>query len=291
MVNNSEAARRTRQRQDTAQKLQFEAQIAPKMRGFYRRVTDDFVLLYSDLGLMIDFNLYLDELTDILRTHYRKVSTVFGRKVRAQLKSASLVLDQKQGESLINQALRAFVNSQPVRSAQTIMTSLAAKFRELTQKVITSTTEALNNSGIAQEVARRFRVQIPGRANTVALSETQLAAEAAKNIEVQTMADNDITVNDTEVTRATVKEWNAVLDSKTRDAHVTADGQRRPIDDPYIVSGQRLMYPGDRSLGASASNVINCRCGSQFLIDAVTLSAEQVDTRRRDFSGNSPVII
>lgn len=56
------------------------------------------------------------------------------------------------------------------------------------------------------------------------------------------------------------KVWRAVGDSKTRPAHRAASGQVRLLDEPFIVGGEKLMYPGDWSLGASAGNTINCRC-------------------------------
>jgi len=33
-----------------------------------------------------------------------------------------------------------------------------------------------------------------------------------------------------------------------------------PLDKPFIVSGEPLMFPGDGSKGASPGNLINCRC-------------------------------
>lgn len=56
------------------------------------------------------------------------------------------------------------------------------------------------------------------------------------------------------------KQWVSTHDSRTRDAHLDADGQIVDIDEPFIVDGEKLMYPGDTSLGASGSNTINCRC-------------------------------
>lgn len=63
------------------------------------------------------------------------------------------------------------------------------------------------------------------------------------------------------------KQWLTSRDSRVRTPtksspfdHRSADGQVVPIDQPFLVSGERLHYPGDRSLGASAGNVINCRC-------------------------------
>lgn len=55
------------------------------------------------------------------------------------------------------------------------------------------------------------------------------------------------------------KEWVAVMnDNKTRDAHRKANGQQVPIDEPFDVGGEKLMYPGDPN--GSAKNVIRCRC-------------------------------
>ena len=63
------------------------------------------------------------------------------------------------------------------------------------------------------------------------------------------------------------KEWIDAGDARVRPAgkptpfdHVSANGQRVPMDDPFTVSGEKLMFPLDTSLGASAGNVIQCRC-------------------------------
>ncbi|RYM02791.1 hypothetical protein EWH99_10675 [Sporolactobacillus sp. THM7-7] len=56
------------------------------------------------------------------------------------------------------------------------------------------------------------------------------------------------------------KTWHSTHDSRTRHTHVEADGQTVRFEDPFIVDGQELMFPGDSSRGASAKNVIQCRC-------------------------------
>jgi len=33
-----------------------------------------------------------------------------------------------------------------------------------------------------------------------------------------------------------------------------------PLDEPFTVGGEELMFPGDDSLGATAANIINCQC-------------------------------
>ena len=61
------------------------------------------------------------------------------------------------------------------------------------------------------------------------------------------------------------KEWSSVMDDRTREGkfnHLLPDMQIQPNDKPFIISGERLMFPGDISLGASGGNVIQCRCAS-----------------------------
>lgn len=54
------------------------------------------------------------------------------------------------------------------------------------------------------------------------------------------------------------KKWIATLDRKTRDAHAELDGQIVDADQPFIVDGMEIMYPGDPN--ADPSLVYNCRC-------------------------------
>lgn len=58
------------------------------------------------------------------------------------------------------------------------------------------------------------------------------------------------------------KLWLSQEDGKVREAHQEAadEGRWYPIDDPFVVGGEKLMYPGDTSMGASPENTIQCRC-------------------------------
>lgn len=58
------------------------------------------------------------------------------------------------------------------------------------------------------------------------------------------------------------KRWVATHDSRTRDAHIHADGQTVKSKEQFIVGGEKLMYPGDGRNGASGWNIYNCRCTS-----------------------------
>ena len=62
------------------------------------------------------------------------------------------------------------------------------------------------------------------------------------------------------------KEWSAILDDKTREAHRLADGQVVGIEEDFIVDDEPLMYPGDDSR-ASIGNTINCRCTAMYFYE------------------------
>lgn len=54
------------------------------------------------------------------------------------------------------------------------------------------------------------------------------------------------------------KKWLAILDSRTRDTHKDLDGQTQEVDDPFVVDGDEIMFPGDPT--AKPALTYNCRC-------------------------------
>ena len=55
------------------------------------------------------------------------------------------------------------------------------------------------------------------------------------------------------------KKWLATLDQRTRDTHQALDGQEQPIDEPFVVDGMKIDYPGDPL--APPELVYNCFVG------------------------------
>lgn len=62
------------------------------------------------------------------------------------------------------------------------------------------------------------------------------------------------------LTGKTRKRWVAMMDRRTRETHRIANGQVMPISEPFQVGDSLLQFPTDTSLGASADEVVNCRC-------------------------------
>ena len=72
------------------------------------------------------------------------------------------------------------------------------------------------------------------------------------------------------------KGWMSKVDGLERPAHLMAHSLYGmapiPINVPFTVGGDRLMFPGDRALGAKADNTMSCRCMSTY----TNASGEQI---------------
>ena len=62
----------------------------------------------------------------------------------------------------------------------------------------------------------------------------------------------------------TKKKWIDVGDKMERKTHLKVGGTILPIDEPFSVGDSLLQFPKDTSLGASADEIVNCRCSIQY---------------------------
>ena len=113
-----------------------------------------------------------------------------------------------------------------------------------------STTGELPPREFAKEIRTLFNNEITnGRSRTIARTESTAAANFAHH---EAYAEGAVA----EV------EWVAAGDGRVRQDHADANGQRVELGQPFSVGGDLLLFPGDSSQGASAANVVNCRCVS-----------------------------
>lgn len=59
------------------------------------------------------------------------------------------------------------------------------------------------------------------------------------------------------------KQWLATGDERVRHSHAAANGQVRPLTEPFYVGGAPLLFPGDPH--GPGHEVINCRCALLIL--------------------------
>lgn len=100
------------------------------------------------------------------------------------------------------------------------------------------------------------------RANAIARTETMEAMETAQHEAYRQTVDRLGLDPVTDVE----KGWRATSGDRTRDTHMALHGQVvTGLDTPFLsFSGAQMRYPGDRSLGAPASEIVQCRCHPNY---------------------------
>lgn len=63
--------------------------------------------------------------------------------------------------------------------------------------------------------------------------------------------------------RILMKQWDTTMDEKERAAHRLANDKVVTLNQPFIVGGEEMMFPGDPT--GSPENVCNCRCDLKIL--------------------------
>ena len=102
------------------------------------------------------------------------------------------------------------------------------------------------------------------RGDTIARTETIASLNAGRDQGIRQLIEAGNITED-----QVVKVWDSGgPDGRTRDTHLALEGQRKRLDEPFVSpSGARLMFPGDTSLNAPASETVACRCAIRFDID------------------------
>lgn len=253
-----------------AKKLKLEATFYPEVKAYFNTIRMEFEKFYSVTGRAISMEQYEPMTLSLIDKQYRRVTNAFKNDLRGEKKQDDTLADEE--TDIINTAIITFVLLKSKISALQILDTNAKNITEaigrariaLFEKGIPET-----NKAIAQEASAILKTKFNGRANTIAISETQHPAEAAKSIEANVLAGEapaeDLPIGGVAaagyIVKKATKTWRAVLDEKTRGFHAVADGQTVNITQSFFVGGEYLRYP--RASEASAKNIVNCRCSSE----------------------------
>ena len=267
MLNTNEQERRKNASKDLAIKLSFELALYKVLRPLFMGYSKEFVKKYSALALFPNIESFNATMRKTLVEHYKAVARKFSRRAVDELgvpENHSAVLDRIGNITDTHHSVRA-AQSADIISDTTQKDLLGAIQKTKTDALQTG--EILSKEDLARRASLEFDKKSLGRLNIISATETQNPAEHAKQTEVESLAHHDAIVQGVNLKTATKqKQWLAVLDNVTREAHAEADGQMVEFDMPYIVNGQSLMFPGDMSLGATIDNTINCRCSSIIIV-------------------------
>lgn len=63
----------------------------------------------------------------------------------------------------------------------------------------------------------------------------------------------------------TKKKWNTEMDKDVRKTHRKVESVVMDITEPYFVGDSLMLFPKDTSYGASAEEIVNCRCTIEYI--------------------------
>lgn len=210
----------------------------------------------------------------LLAQVYAAVAQDFGASTERQLKTSSGPSQHKDasqpGEGLsgtgssagadastydvFNLAVQEWISNQAATKVTQITDTTRKQLRDELAKGVQA------GESIAQLMTRVDQLYlkdiIPNRSETIARTEVI----AASNL-------GSVTAAKATGLAGLKKIWLATMDNRTRETHAVADGQEVGIDDSFIVGGEKLKFPGDISEGATADEIINCRCTVIYRVD------------------------
>ena len=196
----------------------------------------------SQIMLDVELRKQKDKLKLILTTLYRNVAYAFKDYALGRFFS-------KDFDDDFEKELAEFIDLNTA--------TWVSEIDETTRKRLAKVIDNSYNDGLSVEatgVALRNTVIGMGvyRANLISRTEVHRVAGFA----------NEAVAINMKIT-GTVKEWVAIQDERTRITHSFAAGQRVALEQPFIVGGEKLKYPGDPM--GSAAETINCRCASIYI--------------------------
>ena len=234
---------------------QFEAALTKQFNQFYEELPKD------------QYQRNLERITeqpmmDAYQNVYQQVAGEFAARTYRNFKAHGLNLQTKQEEEeedddlqmLFFNAIKDFVAATLAGIVQSVTQTTRGDIRAIIRKLQQDPQLSLEQfqeqlkAQYAQVAAARGR--LIGRTEIIrASNKGMLLAAAATNVPMR-------------------KVWLSTRDNRVRRPpkddydHWTPDGQTQALDEPFIVTGEQLMYPADPV--GSLGNTINCRCTMSF---------------------------
>lgn len=240
--------------------IEQQNEISAKYRRFVARYEAMYTPLFNK-ALRAQINQYVNNGTlmavtsepiyPVLLQLYKQTATVWAHQTHIQVRSLKSRQPMGFSERIV-ELMRQYYGIDLLNIAE----GLTQTTKEVIGKVLA---EAVQLGWSFNEIVSRL--QSPEltriRARLIARTETVSSANSAAMINAkETAARSKLVLN---------KIWIATSDSRTRPDHREVNGQIIGIDDFFTVGGFLMGQPGDRTHGAPAGEIVNCRCRVAFV--------------------------
>jgi len=230
---------------------EIEGSIEPRIRDEIRRASDIMVGQYESTQNIQGADDHAKQIKDILLEDYADAIEKFARRILNAAKARhgpdNIKVDE---QSFFERLVQTYL-------AERGLDKISDDIAGTTKQQLLNAIRAGQRAGEGQQaIGQQLRDAVPrlssARAGVIARTETHAASnfaneEAAKETGLELQ-----------------KEWIAAMGERTRNDHSDADGQTVGRDEPFVVGGEQLKYPGDPN--GSAANIINCRCVVAYIV-------------------------
>jgi hypothetical protein len=237
--------KRQEQRRQVALLNAIERRYQGRIRSAIRDWSMQALDVWEETGAVPQANQHESDMREIVQDISETAIRIFGERILDQQKAGAFVIERKDFATTLARMSQRYIMLEAVRRRITDISDTTRS--QIIRGIERGVAEGL---GVPQ-IASFVRDLVPGlsryRSALIARTESHGAANYGA----------DAAAKDTGL--VLVKEWIAAADERTREDHVAADGQVVSMDEPFIVGGVSMMFPGDPS--APAEQVCNCRCG------------------------------
>lgn len=277
-------------------KRRLERRMKRELREIFGNMTRDFRATYLATGNIINAQDYADEIRAVVGSQYRRAANAFSLDIIKFLRNVSRneaeqvikdltviaefrgitlnqLIDEMEAQTVTRTGV--FIRRRTALDVASIVETTQKQLDQSIERATRELTEELGRPPTRSEIAvassRLFRKRSNARTGTIAATTTQGGAEGAKDISRDVFFE---TRNGPDAREAGLQPipnqdvWITQGDSLVRTSpfnHRAADFQERE-NGVFTVSNEILKFPGDRSLGASKGNTINCRCSAVTVI-------------------------
>jgi len=261
---------------DTKEKIRLELVLYKEVATLVNKIAKANAKSITETGLPISSNVFLRDWIALLKNHYKRVSESFFGNIELDTIDSddNELSESEEGDVLI--ALDQWGNNKSEINAGIITNTTQEQMNQALEdakRVLMQQDQSLDNRTIAMTATLFFLKKRESRSKLIALVETQSAAETTKLFESVALSGENPTLllgpSRATLKTKTIKKWHTVGDDRVRPHHSEAEGKTKTLGEPFTVGGEKLMFPGDASLGATAGNLMNCRCSLTYKIERV----------------------
>lgn len=262
---------------DLQKKLRLEAQFQPEVRKLFMDMVRAHMLSVARTGEPLRARQFITMWAALLFDHYTRVQKRFLGDVKVfQEKSLTFWYLKQEDElterelEILGAALLLWAERQAPTQGRFITDTNVRNINDAmieARQALLETGEDINNQNMSRTSGVILRRKMFQRTPSVIMTETQAAAEGTKLMEASSLTGIDprsVAIGTALPVVTATKQWNTVGDNRVRPIHREANRQVRKMSAAFDVGGERLMYPGDSSLGATPKNTANCRCAALY---------------------------